>query len=47
MIASANFTLHLILCDVMGSHIAGVLHRQSNHIHREYGVDEYVKELLE
>lgn len=25
VIASVNFTLHLILCDVMGSHIAWVL----------------------
>lgn len=30
----------------MGSHIAGVLHSQPNHIPQEYEVDEYVKELL-
>lgn len=31
----------------MGSHIAGVLRSQPNHIGREYEVGEYVKELLE
>lgn len=32
VIASVNFTLHLTLCNVMGSHIGGVLHSQPNHI---------------
>lgn len=31
----------------MGSHIAGVLRSQPNHIGQEYEVGEYVKELLE
>lgn len=31
----------------MGSHIAGVLHSQPNHILQEYEVGEYIKELLE
>lgn len=43
VIASVNFTLHLILCDGMGSHIAKVLRSQPNHILLECEVDEYVK----